>query len=186
MMTLLLDSQATLLTMAIGLSAAGGPAATRASDDERAVAAVAKNDAATMDRILADNFVLVTGSGKVFTKTDLLNEARAGATVYERQDDSSQKVRVWGDTAVITALLSAKGTEGESPSSTGSGSAIPTSGHRPGGATCSARLRLGCPQRADAGARYLLAWAVASRLQSDTCSASAPSIRRLAGGTEGS
>ncbi|MGH9364621.1 MAG: nuclear transport factor 2 family protein [Thermoanaerobaculia bacterium] len=101
------------------------PAAVRASaaDDAHAVAAldtqyqaaVAKNDAAAMDRILADDFILVTGKGKVFTKADLLNEARGGRYVYERQDDSSQKVRVWGDTAVVTALLWAKGTEDGQP-----------------------------------------------------------------------
>jgi len=89
------------------------------SEDEKAVAAldtqyqaaVAKNDAAAMDRILADDFILVTGKGKVFTKPDLLNEARSKKTVYERQEEEtgSQKVRVWGDTAVVTALLWVKG-----------------------------------------------------------------------------
>lgn len=89
------------------------------TDDARLVAAldteyqaaVKENDVATMDRILADNFILVTGRGKTFTKADLLNEARSGRYVYERQEDSQQTVRVWGDTAVITALLWAKGTE---------------------------------------------------------------------------
>jgi len=89
-----------------------------AVEDEKAVAAldtqyqaaVAKNDAATMDRILADDFILVTGKGKVFAKADLLNEARGGKTVYERQDDSEQKVRVYGNTAIVTALLHMKGT----------------------------------------------------------------------------
>ncbi|HEX9423176.1 MAG TPA: nuclear transport factor 2 family protein [Pyrinomonadaceae bacterium] len=89
------------------------------ADDEKAVAAldteyqlaVKKNDAATMARILADNFVLVTGLGKTYTKSDLLEETRSGRVVYERQEDSNQKVRVWGDTAVVTALLSAKGTD---------------------------------------------------------------------------
>jgi ketosteroid isomerase-like protein len=74
-------------------------------------AAVERNDAATMDRILADDFVLVTGKGKVFTKGDLLEEARSGRVQYEFQRDSQQTVRVWGDTAVITALLAAKGVE---------------------------------------------------------------------------
>ena len=74
-------------------------------------AAVKANDVATMDRILADDFVLVTGRGKILTKPDLLNEARGKRFVYERQEDSQQTVRVWGDTAVITALLWAKGTE---------------------------------------------------------------------------
>jgi ketosteroid isomerase-like protein len=90
------------------------------ADDEKAVAAldteyqaaVKKNDAATMARILADDFVLVTGLGKTYTKADLLEEARSGRMVYERQEDSNQKVRVWGDTAVVTALLWAKGTDG--------------------------------------------------------------------------
>ena len=77
--------------------------------------AVKNNDAKTMARILGDNFVLVTGKGKVFSKDDLLKEAREGKTIYERQQDSEQTVRVWGDTAVITALLWAKGTsEGKS------------------------------------------------------------------------
>ncbi|HEX3319487.1 MAG TPA: nuclear transport factor 2 family protein [Terriglobales bacterium] len=79
--------------------------------DSRYQSAVEKNDAATMDRLLADDFLLVTGTGKKYTKADLLNAARNGQTKYEQQSDSEQSVRVWGDTAVITAKLHAKGTE---------------------------------------------------------------------------
>jgi ketosteroid isomerase-like protein len=89
--------------------------ATLAKLDDEYQAAVSRNDAATMDRILADDFVLVTGSGKTFSKADLLAEARDGQFVYERQDDSHKTIRVWGDTAVVTALLWAKGTEGGKP-----------------------------------------------------------------------
>jgi ketosteroid isomerase-like protein len=78
-------------------------------------AAVERSDASTMDRILDDRFVLVVGTGKTFTKQDLLDEARNGEIVYERQVDSRATVRVWGDTAVITALLEAKGTEKGKP-----------------------------------------------------------------------
>ena len=113
--------------LAIGALAALAPAVARAgtAEDEKAVAAldtqyqaaVAKNDAAVMDRILADDFVLVTGRGRVFTRADLLADARSGKTVYERQDEEagSQKVRVWGDTAVVTALLWIKGTREGKP-----------------------------------------------------------------------
>src|SRR5258706_1704666 len=83
--------------------------------DTRYQAAVKENDAATMDRILADDFALVTGLGKVYTKADLLEEARSQRMVYERQEDSAQTVRVWGDTAVITACLWAKGREDGQP-----------------------------------------------------------------------
>ena len=77
--------------------------------------AVKKNDTATMDRLLADDFVLVTGSGKTYTKADLLQEARSGRMVYERQEDTAQKVRIWGDSALITAKLWEKGTENGKP-----------------------------------------------------------------------
>ncbi len=93
------------------------------SDDEKIVSAldteyqeaVKNQDAVTMDRILADEFVLVTGKGKVFTKADLLKEAADTEVIYERQEDSKQTVRVWGNIAVVTALLWAKGTEKGAP-----------------------------------------------------------------------
>src|ERR1700736_584234 len=55
--------------------------------------AVKKNDAAVMERILADDFVLVVGTGKSYTKPDLLDEARNGRYVYEHQEDAEQTVR---------------------------------------------------------------------------------------------
>lgn len=99
------------------------PASSSPNDDEKIVAAldteyqaaVKKNDMGTMDRILADDFVLVNGVGQVFTKADVLEEARSQRMVYERQEDSEQTVRVWGDTAIVTALLWAKGTEDGQP-----------------------------------------------------------------------
>jgi ketosteroid isomerase-like protein len=91
-----------------------------ADDDRKAVAAldteyqaaVKNNDAATMDRLLADDFVLVTASGKTYTKADLLKDARGGRTVYEHQEDTMQTVRVWGDAAAVTARLWEKGGDG--------------------------------------------------------------------------
>jgi ketosteroid isomerase-like protein len=81
-------------------------------------AAVQRNDVAGMDRILADDFVLVTGVGKTYGKADLLALARNKEIIYERQEEvaGTQTVRVWGDTAVITALLWVKGTQqGKAP-----------------------------------------------------------------------
>jgi ketosteroid isomerase-like protein len=93
------------------------------SEDKKKVAdldtqyqqAVKTNDAATMDRILADDFVLVTGRGQTFTKADLLKNAREKKRIYEHQEDTNQTVRVWGDTAVVTALLWLKGTGDGAP-----------------------------------------------------------------------
>lgn len=106
----------------LGAAAANG-AHTSSLDDQKIVAsldtqyqaAVKKNDATTMDRILADDFVLVTGSGKTYGKADLLEEARSGRVLYEHQEDTAQTVRVWGDTAVVTAKLWEKGTDNGKP-----------------------------------------------------------------------
>ena len=75
-------------------------------------AAVKRNDAATMDRILHPQFQLVIGTGKRISRDDLLTEARKGTITYELQDeeDGSQSVLVAGDTAVVTAKLFIKGT----------------------------------------------------------------------------
>ena len=78
-------------------------------------AAVQKNDVATMDRILSDEFVLVTGKGTTYTKADLLKEAREKEFIYEHQEDSNQTVRIWGNTAVVTALLWARGSHQGKP-----------------------------------------------------------------------
>ena len=84
-------------------------AKTVAALDTAYQAAVKANDADGMDRILADDFTLVTGRGQTFSKADLLKDARAKTVVYEKQDEIEQKVRVFGDTAVVTALLWIKG-----------------------------------------------------------------------------
>jgi hypothetical protein len=65
-----------------------------------------------MNRILADNFVLVTGSGKTYSKDDLLTESRGGMFIYEHQEDTERTVRIWRDTAIVTAKLWEKGTNG--------------------------------------------------------------------------
>jgi ketosteroid isomerase-like protein len=110
--------------IAIGLAAGVGLSSIAASGDDRAAvaaldteyqAAVKANDAATMDRILANEFVLVTGKGKTYNKADLLRAAQDKTDTYEHQEDTHKTVRVWGDTAVVTALLWIKGKNNDSP-----------------------------------------------------------------------
>ena len=108
-------------TIGAALTAAallGGSAASLASpeQDRAAVAAidtkyqdaVKHNDAETMAQILHEDFVLVLGTGKTYTRADLLESARTRHITYERQDEDpgTQTVRLWGDhTAVVTARL---------------------------------------------------------------------------------
>jgi len=100
------------------LAAAAFAAQASESDDIAAVAAldtqyqaaVKANDDAAMAKILADDFILVIGNGAISTKADLLKEAEDRIRIYTHQEDSEQTVRVWGDTAVVTAKLWMQGT----------------------------------------------------------------------------
>ena len=97
-------------------TAIAGPA-----EDEKTIAeldrqyqyAVKVHDVATIERIHADDMVLVLGSGRVVTGKELEENARKAAVKYEQQDEipGSQKVRVWGDTGVVTAQLWIKGSD---------------------------------------------------------------------------
>jgi uncharacterized protein (TIGR02246 family) len=97
-----------------------GPALAGPAEDVRTVAAldtayqaaVERNDADAMAEILHEDFILVLGNGSVHTRDDLLNWARTQRIVYELQDEEpgTQTVRLYGpDTAVVTALLRARG-----------------------------------------------------------------------------
>jgi ketosteroid isomerase-like protein len=79
--------------------------------DTQFQAAVKVNDWRTMDRILHEDMVLVHGNGTTDSRAELLQEARDKVITYERQDEEpgTQTVRVWGDTAVVTACLWVKG-----------------------------------------------------------------------------
>lgn len=75
-------------------------------------AAVKANDAPAMDKILHEQFVLVLGDGRTVSRKELLDEAQSRRITWEQQDEDpgTQTVRVWGDTAVVTAKLWIKGT----------------------------------------------------------------------------
>jgi ketosteroid isomerase-like protein len=102
------------LTAATLLAASGASLATSEEDrasvaalDTKYQEAVKRNDAKTMGQILHEDFILVLGTGRTATREDLLNEARKGTIQYERQDEDpgTQTVRMYGDTAIVTARL---------------------------------------------------------------------------------
>jgi uncharacterized protein (TIGR02246 family) len=105
---------------AAALASATGAAFAGPEEDRKTIArldteyqaAVERNDAGAMAAILHDDMVVVLGDGKVLTRNDLLEAARRKSIVYEKQVEApgTQVVRLYGpDTAVVTALLWAKG-----------------------------------------------------------------------------
>lgn len=105
--------------MAVAIAASASTSASDRNDvaalDTKYQAAVKANDAATMDGILTDDFILVEGDGASSTKADLIKEAQSRRITYQHQEELVQTVRVWGDTAVVTAKLWGKGTDAGKP-----------------------------------------------------------------------
>lgn len=103
------------LIAALSLTAAEAEAEKNriAAIDTAYQAAVERNDADAMAKILHDDFILVVGRGDVFTREDLLRSAREHEFVYDAQveEAGTQTVRLYGaDTAIVTALLYIKAT----------------------------------------------------------------------------
>lgn len=107
------------------ISAIGSPVSPAHTDDAAIVAgldidyqaAVKRNDVETMDRILHEQYALVLGNGQVVSREELLDSARSREYEFEIQDEDpgTQVVRVWGDTAVVTARLRIKGWKSGDP-----------------------------------------------------------------------
>ncbi|MEZ5892362.1 MAG: nuclear transport factor 2 family protein [Parvularculaceae bacterium] len=87
-------------------------AKTVAAIDTAYQAAVERNDAETMAKILHEGFTLVLGTGQVYDREDLLNSARTKHVHYDVQveEAGTQTVRMYGpDVAIVTALLRIEG-----------------------------------------------------------------------------
>lgn len=114
MLTLVAGSAVLAATAALATGA--GDTAREITDLDAAYQrAVATADTATIDRLLLDDFVLITSGGRVRSKRDVLLEiAGAGASI-ERNVSHDVRVRVHGDTAVVTAVLEQKGAQAGRP-----------------------------------------------------------------------
>ena len=60
-------------------------------------------------RILADDYVAITPLGQVTTKQETISARRSGQLRYEAMNITDMVVRVYGDTAVVTARADVKG-----------------------------------------------------------------------------
>jgi ketosteroid isomerase-like protein len=71
--------------------------------------AVGAKDVAAVAKFLADDYILVTASSRIMTKQELLKEIAPAGLTWEMNASREVSVRVYGDTAIVTALLEQKG-----------------------------------------------------------------------------
>jgi ketosteroid isomerase-like protein len=76
--------------------------------------AVISNDVTRMDHLLADDYIGISANGTVETKTQALAQRKAGTVTIKKLDLDDMKVRIYGDTAVVTSKAQLEGTNGQS------------------------------------------------------------------------
>jgi ketosteroid isomerase-like protein len=75
--------------------------------------ALMQNDVATINRLLADDYLGINPNGTLETKADALALRRSGTMKISSLDPINMKVRVYGDTAVVTSQVELEGHDGD-------------------------------------------------------------------------
>jgi ketosteroid isomerase-like protein len=71
--------------------------------------AMIKNDVEAIGRILADDWIIIDPDGGVIDRSRFLSVIRSGALSHEAMDSDDIRVRIYGNTATVTALTTSKG-----------------------------------------------------------------------------
>lgn len=78
-------------------------------------ALIVKKDVPGLKRIIADDFVGVESSGRVVDKAQIINDIKSVIADVRIETDKDFKVRVFGDTAIVTGLFSVKSVTDSDP-----------------------------------------------------------------------
>ena len=71
------------------------------------------NNITVVDRLLADDYLGISANGTLETKADELSQRKSGSMHITQLDLSDVKVRIYGDTAVVTSKADLVGKNGE-------------------------------------------------------------------------
>ena len=71
--------------------------------------AITNNDADAVDGFLADDWIIVDPDGGLTDKARFLAVIRSGALSHELMESTDWRVRLYGNTAVVTGLTTTKG-----------------------------------------------------------------------------
>jgi len=77
---------------------------------DQVLAAQLKADTNSLEKLLADDYMAIRTYGTLSTKAEEIADLKSGATKFDTVDVHDLKIRVYGDTAVVTSLNSFTGT----------------------------------------------------------------------------
>jgi ketosteroid isomerase-like protein len=96
------------MTAAVAVASSTAESTLRALDDQLQQA-VLHGDAATLDRLLADDWMLISSTGHVVQRADFIAAVQDPTSRLEVNQQSDVMVRVHGNAAIVTAALHERG-----------------------------------------------------------------------------
>ena len=72
--------------------------------------AIVSNDLEGIGRIVADEWIIIDPNGEIVDRTRFFEVIKSGALTHEMMESEDLRVRVYGDSAVVTAVTRTKGT----------------------------------------------------------------------------
>jgi len=77
--------------------------------EEEFAEAIVKNDVEGIGRLVADDWIIIDPNGEIVDRTRFFEVIKSGALIHEMMESDDFRVRIYGDTAVVTAVTRTKG-----------------------------------------------------------------------------
>ena len=107
-----LTALAAVLSLAVPARAQGSVEEQLMKMERDRAAMVVKGDVAALEAVTSDDYLLINANGQWSDKAATMNDIKTGKIKLTANEISDMKVRVYGDTAIVTGKSTAKGTMG--------------------------------------------------------------------------
>jgi ketosteroid isomerase-like protein len=71
--------------------------------------AIVSNDLEGIGGLVADDWIIIDPNGEIVDRTRFFEVIKSGALTHDRMESEDLRVRVYGDSAVVTAVTRSKG-----------------------------------------------------------------------------
>ena len=77
--------------------------------EEAFAEAIVKNDLEGIGRLVADDWIIIDPNGEIIDRTRFFEVIKSGALTHDTMESEDFRVRVYGDSAVVTGITRTKG-----------------------------------------------------------------------------
>jgi len=77
--------------------------------EKQFAAAIVKNDPEAIGRFVANDWIIINADGGIIDKARFLDVIKSGALTHEIMESDDIRVRIYGESAVVTGLVCTKG-----------------------------------------------------------------------------